>query len=359
MLSTTPFKVLTALGLVSTVVSAAAVESRQQGNSDDAVLFSPSNGTSVAAGQSINFDYLCDDSETTTIDVALIRYEVIGQGIFLERGDSGTFLDQNFNLPDDIPLGNYVIGIHESDRVTFNRRYDYDITHAANDTANAFEGTIHHEVIARQPARRDLQSRQENTPSARSDASVILSPRNNSRTEQGTAFRLYYLADRDDEDINVVDVAFIAYYRVLNGSQTQSTADGRRVTTSITLPSDIPPGRYLIGVDEHENDDDDDTDLYDFDRFFGTSENRTEQNDPIIIEVTASLNNSSGVAPPASSGAPSASASGNGSPTSSPLPSNTSAGSGAASPTGAAARSIGTPSAVMGLLGVLFAQLLL
>lgn len=80
--------------------------------------------------------------------------------------------------------------------------------------ANAFEGPIHHEVIARQPARRDLQPRQENTPSARSDDSVILSPRNNSRTEQGTAFRLYYLADRDDEDINVVDVAFIAYYRV-------------------------------------------------------------------------------------------------------------------------------------------------
>lgn len=77
MLSTTTFKVLTALGLVSTLVSAAAVESRQQGNSDDAVLFSPSNGTSVAAGQSISFDYLCDDSETTTIDVALIRYEVV------------------------------------------------------------------------------------------------------------------------------------------------------------------------------------------------------------------------------------------------------------------------------------------
>lgn len=80
--------------------------------------------------------------------------------------------------------------------------------------ANAFEGTIHHEVIARQPARRELQSRQENTPSARSDDSVILSPRNNSRTEQGTAFRLYYLADRDDENINVIDVALIAYYRV-------------------------------------------------------------------------------------------------------------------------------------------------
>lgn len=131
----------------------------------------------------------------------------------------------------------------------------------------------------------------------------------------------------------------------------------------------------VIGVDEHDNDDDDDTDLYDFDRFFGTSESeqtwlhgtahlltitpdRTEQSDPIIIEVTASLNNSSGVAPPASSGAPSAAASGNGSPTSSPLPSNTSAGSGAASPTGAATRSIGTPSAVMGILGVLFAPLL-
>lgn len=43
-------------------------------DSDDAVLFSPANLTTVAAGSTFNFTYLCDDDDCSSVRVALIQY---------------------------------------------------------------------------------------------------------------------------------------------------------------------------------------------------------------------------------------------------------------------------------------------
>ena len=44
----------------------------RQNNADDEVLYSPSN-SSVAAGSSFNFTYRCDDENTRSVLVGLVR----------------------------------------------------------------------------------------------------------------------------------------------------------------------------------------------------------------------------------------------------------------------------------------------
>ncbi len=41
---------------------------------DDGVIFSPANGSTIETGSTFNFTYLCDDDDTTSVDVALIQY---------------------------------------------------------------------------------------------------------------------------------------------------------------------------------------------------------------------------------------------------------------------------------------------
>lgn len=47
-------------------------------DADDAVLYSPANLTTVNAGSTFNFSYLCDDDDCSSVRVALIQYIEVG-----------------------------------------------------------------------------------------------------------------------------------------------------------------------------------------------------------------------------------------------------------------------------------------
>jgi hypothetical protein len=68
--------VLTGL-FASTVLAAPHLVVRQSNDDndtpDDAVLYSPANGTSVVPGQTFNFTYLADDDNTAAVRLALTQ----------------------------------------------------------------------------------------------------------------------------------------------------------------------------------------------------------------------------------------------------------------------------------------------
>lgn len=64
----------------STVLAAPHLVVRQSNDDspDDAVLYSPANGTSIQPGQTFNFTYLADDDDTVAVRLALTQVVTVG-----------------------------------------------------------------------------------------------------------------------------------------------------------------------------------------------------------------------------------------------------------------------------------------